>query len=172
MSLDCSVRKQYMSIPQPADVWLATYVWIDGTGENVRGKTRTVYFEPRSATELPVWNFDGSSTGQSTGEDSDIYIRPVALFKDPFLRKESGGHNYLVLCETFGPNGRPIPSNKRSSCAKAMQKAKNSMPWFGIEQEYTLMDADGHPFGWPKKGFPGPQGPYYCSVGTDRLFGR
>ena len=52
---------------------------------------------------MPIWNFDGSSTGQAEGSNSDIYLYPVALFKDPFRRNK----NKIVLCETYKYNKQP-----------------------------------------------------------------
>lgn len=166
---DKQLLKRYLDLSQPDDKTLATYIWIDGSGENLRSKTMTLDFDPKDPNELPWWNFDGSSTGQAEGSNSDVYLKPVAIFRDPFLLS----NNKLVMCETYKYNKTPTETNKRKSCVEAMEKAKNDKPWFGIEQEYTLLDRDNWPFGWPKPfGYPEPQGPYYCSVGANKSYGR
>lgn len=166
---DKQVLYRYLALDQPEDKVQALYVWIDGTGENLRSKTKTLDFEPKNPEDCPEWNFDGSSTGQASGENSDVYLNPVAIFKDPFRL----GKNKIVLCECLNHVKLPLEkSNYRRRCHMVMEQAYDSHPWFGIEQEYTILDQDSHPFGWPKNGFPGPQGPYYCGAGADKVYGR
>lgn len=62
-------------------------------------------------------------------------------------------------CETFKYDGTPMKTNNRKACREVCDKVKEHEPWFGIEQEYTFLDMDGRPLGWPKGGFPAPQGP-------------
>jgi len=143
------------------------YVWIDADYE-LRCKTKIVDQEPEKPSDLPIWNYDGSSTRQAEGENSDCYIKPVALFDDPFRLRP----HKLVLCETFDYKMDPLPQNNRTHCLRYMEHVKEQKPWFGMEQEYTMLGVDGHPFGWPKLGFPGAQGPYYCGVGCNRVYGR
>ena len=104
-----------------------------------------------------------------------------AMYPDPFRQP---GDNILVMCDCYEPprvneDGetkvpmKPIPTNTRHDCNLAMEKVKDHEPWFGIEQEYTLLNsATKWPLGWPKCGFPGPQGPYYCSAGSGAAIGR
>ncbi|KZW04217.1 putative GLN1-glutamate--ammonia ligase [Exidia glandulosa HHB12029] len=145
----------------------AEYVWIDGDG-GLRSKTTTVNKPVKSIDDLRVWDFDGSSTNQAPGNDSDVYLRPAAIFKDPFR----GGANILVLAETYNNDGTPNKTNHRHHAKKVMDLAKDSKPWFGLEQEYTLFGMDDRPLSWPVGGYPAPQGPYYCGVGAGKVVAR
>merc|ERR1712151_128111 len=130
---------------------------------------KTLDKEPTCIEDFPVWNYDGSSTNQAPGEDSEVILNPAAFFPDPF----HPGNNFLVLCECRTPKGEVIPTNTRAAAKATFDENLGSEPWFGIEQEYTLFEADGRtPLGWPKNGFPAPQGPYYCSAGYDVAYGR
>jgi glutamine synthetase len=158
----------------------AEYVWLGGTMQDLRSKTKCLDKYPKSPTDLPHWNYDGSSTNQAPGHDSEVLLVPRAIYKDPFRK----GDNILVMCDTYEPPKpgvagkegvelKALPTNTRQACDAAMIKAKAEEPWFGIEQEYTLLNSTTKwPLGWPINGFPGPQGPYYCSAGSGAAVGR
>ena len=146
----------------------AEYLWIDGSEptREIRSKTKIL----ADGAEPGIWGYDGSSTNQATGDNSDVVLKPVFQCPDPIR----GGDNILVLCETLLTSDMsPHPTNTRAAAVEAMEKYGDQEPWFGLEQEYTLLDPiTGWPAGFPSGGFPAPQGPYYCGVGAVKIHGR
>lgn len=154
-------------------VVIAEYMWVDGTKPTalIRSKTK-VFPAPESDITLedfPGWAFDGSSTNQAEGADSDCILKPVRFVKDP----TRSGEAYLVMCEVFSPDGSAHPSNKRARLRQVMAAGgSESDSWFAFEQEYTFFEGS-RPLGFPaERRFPAAQGPYYCGVGADEVYGR
>ncbi|MCG8432944.1 MAG: glutamine synthetase beta-grasp domain-containing protein [Gammaproteobacteria bacterium] len=151
----------------------AEYIWLDGAvpHQEPRSKTRMIFVPENGKVDIsifPQWSFDGSSTNQADGNDSDLLLEPVNFVIDPV--RDDG--SYLVLCEVLNGDGTPHTTNHRAQLRDVMENGgAKSEPWFGVEQEYTLLK-EGRPLGWPANGFPAPQGPYYCGVGTDKVYGR
>ena len=141
------------------------YIWLDGYAptQSLRSKTQVRENFGGTLEECPMWSFDGSSTQQADGSSSDCLLKPVAIYPDP-----DRTNAYLVMTEVLNADETPHPSNGRATIDD-----DDDDFWFGFEQEYFLWDIDTNlPPGFPPGGFPGPQGPYYCSVGASNAFGR
>lgn len=155
----------------------AEYIWIDGSEpvSKLRSKTKVLDVTflhssflayPPDPDVMPMWGFDGSSTNQAIGKSSDCVLVPARVVRDP-LRKDG----LLVLCEVFDAKVNAHDTNKRAKTRELSEKCEDQDFWFGIEQEYTFFKGR-NPLGWPEGGYPAPQGPFYCGVGADEVFGR
>lgn len=141
-------------------------------------------------SDYPIWNYDGSSTGQANGKNSEVFLKPVAVFKDPLRNVEK---DRLVLCETMivkednetnQPNEFafidtliPHHTNFRAKANTIFElpSVKEECIQFGLEIEYFLIDPhSGRPLGFPSspRKFPKPQGDYYCGTGASNVFRR
>ena len=113
---------------------IAEYIWLGGN-DVLRSKSRTIdseytheqlfknnllgqLLDPEKYQE---WTYDGSSTGQATGNDSEVVLRPVSVFMDPFKKAP----NVLVLCDTYRPNGEPLNNNHRKKALELFNKNKD-----------------------------------------------
>lgn len=97
----------------------AEYIWYDGLEgqkdvifNEMRSKTKVIQKPiPAGSTAFPMWSFDGSSTGQAEGDDSDCLLRPVFSCPDPIR----GDPHVLVLCEVLTPGTSANPPSSLSS---------------------------------------------------------
>lgn len=152
--------------------YILEYIWVGGEGE-LRSKTKvyTTHKKIKCCEDIPVWNFDGSSTKQRTGSgkdrDTEVVVKPCKMVKDPFRCDNS----YLILCDTYypkgitSPEGEPIPSNYRPDAVKKFKNShsRKDEPWFGLEQEYFMIHSD-----WEQP-MHGLQEQYYCGVGHKKI---
>ena len=163
------------------------YLWLDGNdSKELRSKVRyhrvnveNMQTEPPIDTlieQIPDWNYDGSSTNQADPENSDLILRPVRVFKNPFMPfnpRGSGTPAYYVLCEVYNRDGTPHESNTRAKLRETFDNVSGSgSMFFSVEQEFVFWDPDNEcPSGWynnSKKEYktPKPQGSYYCGNGS------
>ena len=150
------------------DKIIVEYIWLGGNSMDIRSKCMTLPAD-YDLNNLPEWNYDGSSTNQASGHDSEVILKPRRVFPDPFRL----GNHLLVLCDTWYPDGTRTKSNFRVLAEEVFNKGLEEKPWYGIEQEYILYRKNiAWPLGFPLGGFPKPQGPYYCGVGSDVIVGR
>ena len=130
------------------------YLWLDGcTPTQIRYKTKVVK-EFGKSNEAPIWGFDGSSTEQADGNNSDCVLKPVRVYPNPLETNSS-----IILCEVWNVDDTPHESNTRRLLEETITDDIDE--WVGFEQEYTLFKG-GKPYGWPSVGQPPPQGDYYC----------
>lgn len=149
---------------------LLEYIWIGGNRE-LRSKVKVFRSSKNdiSIDDLPLWNYDGSSTNQATTNDSEVILRPVRLYRNPF----SDGIGFFVLCDTWVHKDGDLISHKTNTRIKAEKIFENEDkedPLFGIEYEF-FVKSKGVPLGY-NGNMTSPQGKYYCSVGYGNSFGR
>lgn len=130
---------------------IVEYVWLDGKNR-VRSKTRVLkplsHSRTFGITDVPDWNYDGSSTGQANSiGDTEMLLKPVILYKDPFYRD---GSHWFVLCNSV----------VRCDALKIFEQGLLHEPWFGLEQEYFIFHRE-----FKIDSLYLEQGQFYCGIG-------
>ena len=143
------------------------YVWLDGKGI-IRSKKRTIgkkYLidfnnqsfhqhlfvdlnrtdSGKELAQTMEWTYDGSSTGDAHGNNSEVIIRPIYITPNPFKQKRSkyspgNSGDFIYLCECLNYMGEPLPSNiYRKYIVENLKEEKDRKPMFGFEQEFFLL---------------------------------
>lgn len=166
---------------------LLEYIWLDFNG-SIRSKIRTITDNhiinniksnnSNTIEFLPLWNYDGSSTGQGTTNQSEVLLFPVNFINHPFQDDYQNIKSYLVLCETREPiHNEPIPTNSRYAAEKLFSKFQDYQPLYGLEQEFFFFDRKTKtPYEYSvldnENKSKIKQGEYYCGNGSSQALER
>lgn len=159
---------------------IAEYIWLDHTNQY---RSKTKIFDIPSLTDedtskylqlksYPVWNYDGSSTGdipENEEGNTECLLYPIALFDDPFNNSTDTCKYMLVLCNnSYIINNTEYGIHKYmfSYLDKITKRLQEETYMFGFEQEFFMIDI--------KTGLPLGiecfneiiQGDYYCGNGS------
>ena len=133
------------------ETFICEYIWLD-KWNNLSSKTNVLDQWDFENKGMPMWNYDGSSTGQADGKDSEIFLKPVKIVPDPFREHPNA---LLVLCDTWiidKDNSMqnnvvyiPHPGNTRYHTNQLFKNnyVNEQNPWFGFEQEFFFTKRKG-----------------------------
>jgi len=128
------------------------YIWLDFKG-NTRSKIRVIHFKTTPTLEnIPKWSYDGSSTGQRETRNSEVILIPIKMW----YKNEK--HIY-VICKGEDNNNNSVLGYWQTYAENQFKKIPNKKPWFGVEQEFFILDKHGKCLTHESKGN------HYCGVG-------
>ena len=178
---------------------IAEYIWVDNNKElrskskvininiDIKDKSKEInqmeLIQSLMQTSLyPQWSYDGSITGETSKDNSEIILHPVFVCINPFKKAP----NVLVLCDTYTMDGNPTKINTRYKINSLFRENSDLKCWFGFEQDFYIMTPSINPT--IKSIIPYLEGDtnpeiidtigqeshlqYYCSVGSNNSFGR
>ena len=191
---------------QQQDSIYLEYIWLDAKN-NLRSKMRTIGAEylmiadivslikrslnrdlSNHSFNLPThlrWSYDGSSTGQASGHDSEVILEPIYICPNEYKNAKYGvnAKYYFALCEILDKNNVALYNNHYATIKNAIRENEMEEYYFSFEQEFFIMNKNPYnvtqmtniPIGMP---LPNEEGlacnhqttqQYYCSVGSENI---
>ena len=116
--------------------YLNQYVWSDKYGES---RVLTRYENDQGLDKLICLN--GLNTGQSVDDNnSDIYIKPVQQYNNPFYKRTKELEPSIFVCEVMLDNTTPHSSNERLNSIKTLENYDDVK--MSITNEFFIMVSD------------------------------
>jgi glutamine synthetase len=152
------------------DYFFVEYVWMDNN-MNFRSKTKVTAMEQHikyNYLSYPHWNFDGSSTGHTTIDNSEVFLEPYKVYRDIF---RDFGEDVVVFCNCYQMvDGEKKYFNSRNDAQKVFEEYQELKPLFGLEQEFFIIDSKTNmPYGVDTFDS---SVPHYCGVGAGNVDSR